>query len=114
LDGVEVHYESDRDVHEFHVTQELRLVDVFDAFDGLEFEKQAIFDKQITAKGLLEGKVLVGDFHRLLVRASRAPEVEFVREAFLIDRFEQPRAKRPVNINRRADGAATERVGLFV
>src|SRR5438477_12670127 len=58
----------------FHVAEQLGLVDRQDLLDRLEFEQQAAFDQNVKAKRLLEDKILVFDFNNALVDGAHLVE----------------------------------------
>ena len=63
---VEVDDETDRDVEQPHIAEELRLVNGQNLLRTLEFEQQAVIDEHVKAQWFLEHEALVLDFDETL------------------------------------------------
>jgi hypothetical protein len=63
---MEIDEQSDRDVQQFHVAQQLRLVDWQDFFHGLGFHERATLHLQIEAQRLFPREPFVFNRHELL------------------------------------------------
>ena len=109
---MEVDQEADGDVEQFHVAEQLGLVDRQYILDRLQFEQQAAFDQNVKAERLFEDKTLVFDFDNALVDSSQLLEAQFAEEALLINAFDQTWSLDPMNLNRRTDGDVAELIGF--
>src|SRR5438477_3854260 len=66
---MEVDQEAYGDAQQFHVAEQLGLVNRHDLLDRFEFEQQAAFDQNVKAERLFEDKSLVLDFDNALVNS---------------------------------------------
>jgi hypothetical protein len=107
LDLMEVEHQPQRHVQQFHITQQLGLVDRQDGLDGLEFNQETTLDQQIEPQRLLEHVVLVVDDDLLLLESGDASELEFTQEAPFVDALQQSRPHDPVHF----DGGANDLTG---
>ena len=107
---MEVDQEADGDVEQFHVAEQLGLVDRQYILDRLQFEQQAAFDQNVKAERLFEDKTLVFDFDNALVDSSQLLEAQFAEEALLINAFDQARPLETMNL----DGGADDGVAQFI
>ena len=87
---MEVDEQSKRDVHEFHVTQQLCLVDRQNNLERLGLHQQALFHQHVASKRLLTLKALVIDDHQFLALTCKAAQLEFLKEAPFVNGFDQP------------------------
>jgi len=110
LQFMEVDQEAYGDVQQFHVAEQLRLVDWQDLLDRFEFEQQAAFDQNVKAERLFEDKSLVFDFDNALVDGGQLVEAQFAEEALLINAFDQARPLETMNL----DGGADDGVAQFI
>jgi hypothetical protein len=63
-DLVEIDQQTQRFVQEFHVAEQLRLVDWKDLLDSLKLNNQTIVNQDIQTKWLLKNEAFVGDFQK--------------------------------------------------
>jgi len=69
--------QSQRNVEQFHVAQQLCFMDRMNLFNGFDFDKQATVNQQVKAKRLLPAKLLVPDDHLVLALHLMASQLEF-------------------------------------
>ena len=109
---MEVDQEAYGDVEQFHVAEQLGLVDRQYLLDRFEFEQQAAFDQNVKAERLFEDKTLVFDFDNALVDSSQLPEAQFAEEAVLINAFDQARPLVTMNLDGGADDGVAQLIGF--
>ena len=74
---MEIDEQSDGDVQQFHVAQQLRLVDWPDLFHGLGFHQHATLDQQIEAQRLFSREAFVLNRHEFLINTFQPAKVQF-------------------------------------
>ena len=96
---MEVDQESQWDVQQLHVADELRLMNRRDFPHSLQLYQQTRFDQDVELQALLKHDTLVLDPDVLLFDGAKALQLEFAHEAFLIDAFQQPGPEGPVDFD---------------
>jgi hypothetical protein len=76
---MEVNHQTQRDIQQFHVTEQLRLMDREHFLDALEFQQQAVLDQHIKAQRLIEDQALVFNADQSLVDARDASQLQFAQ-----------------------------------
>jgi len=109
---VKVHEETDGDIQELHVTEELGLVDGKDVFDRFEFDQKTVVDEEVEAEWLFEGVALVLDGNDLLANAGNLAQIKFATQAFFVNGFNQAWAFQTVDFDGSADDFVREFVGF--
>jgi hypothetical protein len=74
---MEIDEQSDGDVQQFHVAQQLRLVDWQHFFYGLGFHEHAAFHQQIKAQRLFPREAFVFDRHEFLADTLQPAKFQF-------------------------------------
>ena len=74
---MEIDEKSDRDIQQFHVAQQLRLVDWQDLFHGLGFHEHAALDQQIEAQRLFSREAFVFNRYELLANTFQPAKFQF-------------------------------------
>lgn len=74
---MEIDEQSDGDVQQFHVAQQLRLVDRQDFFHGLGFHEHATLDQQIEAQRLFSSEAFVFNRHEFLTDTFQPAKFQF-------------------------------------
>ena len=110
LKFMEVDQQANGDVEQFHVAEQLGLVDRQYLLDRFEFQQQAAFDQNVETKRLFEDKTLVFDSDNALVDSGQLAEAQFAEEALLINAFDQARPLETMNL----DGGADDGVAQFI
>ena len=82
------------------------------AFDGLEFDEQLVLHNTIDAIAAVEIDACVCNWQRRLPDRFQAVENELTRKTICISRFQQTRAKRPVDLDRATDHFLREGMSL--
>ena len=100
---VEVDDQAQRNVKQFHVAQQLRLVNRHDVLNGFDFHLEAAIDEDIELENFVENQVLVANLHLALIDCRYAAQAKFVQQATLVNALEESWPQRLVNYNRRAD-----------
>ena len=113
LKFMEVDQQAYGDVEQFHVTEQLGLMDKQDLLDRLEFEQQAAFDQNVKAKRFLEGKTLIFDFDNALVDGTHFLEAQFAHEALLINAFDEARPLETMDLDSSADDGVAQLIRLL-
>ena len=112
-DFVEVDQESQWDLQQLHVADELRLMNRRDFPHSLQLYQQTRFDQDVELQALLKHDTLVLDPDVLLFDGAQALQLEFAHEAFLIDAFQQPGPEGPVDFDGSSDDFATQAIRPF-
>jgi hypothetical protein len=76
--NVEVDHEPERHVEQFHVAEELRLVDRQDFLNGLGFNQQTAVYEQIESERFLSTESFVLQSNHLLIAAREAAQFQFL------------------------------------
>ena len=113
LDFVEVDEQTDGYVEQFHVAQQLRLMDGQHLLNALQFQEQAILNQYIETQRFVENKALVLDLNNTLVYRSQALHSQFPEQAFLIDAFNEARPFQAVHFNCRTDDNTAQFIRLL-
>lgn len=78
-------------------------MDTADFIDALELEDQLVFDENIDSIATVQTDTFVLDRQRMFELEADSIQRELPGKALLIGRFEQPRAKDPMNFDRTAN-----------
>lgn len=78
---MEIYEQSNRNIKQFHVAQELRLVNGHDLLSGLALHQKAVFDEHVKTQWLLAGEPFVFNDNRLLTDTPQAAEFKFLEQA---------------------------------
>ena len=78
-------------------------MDTADFIDALEFEDQLVFDENIDSIATVQTDTFVLDQQRMFELEADSVQRPLPGKALLIGRFEQPRAKDPMNFDRTAN-----------
>ena len=78
LKFMEVDQQANGDVEQFHVAEQLGLVDRQYLLDRFEFQQQAAFDQNVETKRLFEDKTLVFDSDNALVDSGQLAEAQLI------------------------------------
>jgi hypothetical protein len=100
---VEVDQQAQRHIEQFHVAEQLRLMNRQNFLHRLQFQQQAFFNKNIQAQRFLKNHSFVFNFHVTLGNARNAPQIEFTHQTLFINAFDQPRPLQAMNFDSRAD-----------
>jgi len=87
-DVVKIHHQPQRNIQQFHVTQQLSLVNWKHAFHRLDFNLQTIFDQDVESQGFREHEVFVFDSHFLLLNGMEPSQFKLSHETLFVDAFE--------------------------
>lgn len=100
---IEIDEKTLPDASQFHVGEQLGFVDAKQTFHALKFQKNLMVNQHIDAVTTIQPKTFVFDRQGMLCQKGNALELEFVGEALLVGRFQQPRPQIAVHFNRTAD-----------
>ena len=100
---MEIDEQPKGDIQQFHVAQELRLVDRQHFLDSLGFHKYAAFHEHIETQWLLSRETFVFNQDGFLSDTFQAAQAQLRKQTPLLDRFDQARPFVSMNLNRRAD-----------
>ena len=78
-------------------------MDVFDLFDGLQFDNQLAFNQYIQTVSAIEPNSLLVNCLRRFELELDAGQRQFARQTLPMGRFEQPRAQFAMNFYRTAN-----------
>jgi hypothetical protein len=106
--NIKVQDESQPEAGEPQVGQDLRHVDVGYLLDGFDFHQDPTFYHAIHSIGGLHPSTFVVDAQGNLAPELQASDLEFGTEACLIRRFQEPRAKLPMNLDPGSDDLVGE------
>ena len=112
--NIEVDQQSDRHIHQLHVTQQLRLVNGMNFLDGLCFNEKAGIHERVKLQWFLSLEILISNDHRFLGGHVVATQFQLFAEAPEVNRFEQSRPFVLVNFNRRTNNIMGNRGRLLV
>jgi len=87
---MEVYEQPERHIKEFHVAQELGLVNRQNLLNRFGFHKNATFNQDVEPQRFLTGEPFVVDHNGLLTDASQTPQSKLLKQTPLIDGFDQP------------------------
>jgi len=96
---VKVYDESERDIQQFHVAEQFCFVDGNHSFNCLQFEEEAIVDKNIVAQGFFKGQIFVSDTNHLLLGDFKATLRQFMHKVLLVNGFDETRTFVSVNFD---------------
>jgi hypothetical protein len=95
---VEVHQETETTSGQLHIGQDLSFMDARQRIDGLDFDDYEILDDQVDAISRVELDAVIDDGQRHLPSARQATRMKLMGQTMFIGRFQQPRTKRPMNL----------------
>ena len=110
---MEVDEQADGNVQQFHIAEQLGLMDRQDVLDRFEFQQQAIFDQNVKAKWLLEDEPLVFNFDDALVDRSHLAQAQFADQALFINAFDEARPLETMDFNGRAYGRVAQLISFL-
>ena len=96
---MKIDQKANRNVQQFHVAEQLGLMNRQDFVDRLQFEQQAILDQHVKAQRLLEDEPLVLNFDDALIDRSHLTQAQFAPEALFINAFDEAGPLETVNLN---------------
>ena len=102
LFGAEVDEESMFYAGGREVVDELYFVGLYEAGDRFKLDNQAVFDQKISYE-IADNNIVVPDLDGLLGRGRDAFSVKLNHEALFVDRLEESKPQRVVNLVRAAD-----------
>jgi hypothetical protein len=111
---VKVKNETNGNVHQLHVAEELGLVDGQNLLHRLEFQQEAILNQNIESQGFVKHQPFVFDPYQALIHRPDLAQAHLVHQAPLVDAFEETRPFNPMNLNGRANGGVAQLIGLLV
>ena len=100
---VEIDQQSQRYIHQLHVTEKLRLVDRQHFLDRLQLDDQTIIHKDIQPERFLKYVALVLDWDDDLLTRRNVAEGKLLDQAFFVDASRRPGALNPVDFDSRTD-----------
>jgi hypothetical protein len=113
LPDVEIDQETNRAAGELEVREILCLMDCSQFLHGLH-NNHGVFDQQVNPVTAIESHTLVNHGQDLLAFHLELLLPQFVGEARVIGRFEQPGSKRPMNLDRSPDDSLCDPVDLIL
>jgi hypothetical protein len=113
LPDVEIDQETNRAAGELEIRENLCLMDHSQFLYGLQLDDHSVFDQQVNPVTAIESHPLVNHWQFLLLFHLEPLLPQFVGEARVIGRFEQPRSKRPMNLDRSPDDSLCDPVDLI-
>jgi len=100
---MKINEKADGHFQQFHVAQQLRLVDREDSFNRLEFHKDAILHQQVEFERLPKNKSFIFDLDLHLADGTQLTKIKLSFHASLVNGLDQPCALQPVYFNRAPD-----------
>ncbi len=93
------------------ICQQLGRMDGQDLFDGFEFHQNCVLHEQIDPVTTVQLQAFVAERQMDFASESNARTAQFIADAFLICRLEQPRAQVPMNLDRSRDDPMCDPIG---
>ena len=109
-DLVEIDQQTQRFIQEFHVAEQLRLVDWKDLLDSLKLNNQTIVNQDIQTEWLLKKEAFVFDRNDQFILCRYTSQLAFPTYAFVIDGLQQPRPLKTMHFNCSANKDPAPRV----
>jgi hypothetical protein len=109
---MEVDDEPDRNIEQFHVAEELSLVDGDDVLDTLQFEQQAPINQHVESQRFIEHKAFVFDLNDALVDCGDVLQLQLVHQAFFVNALDQPGPLETVDLDGCSDDGVAQ-LGRF-
>jgi hypothetical protein len=100
---IEVHQQPDFPLAQAQVGQKLRLMDLPNALNGLDLQNQFITNDDVSPKATIHQSAPINNRKCNLPLEGDASLGEFKAKALLINRFQKPRPKMLVHIDRQSD-----------
>ncbi len=112
--GIEIEEQTPSDIAEFHVAQQLGLMDRQQSLDSFQLDDDASSNQKIQAKTGLKAMVFINERQVNLPLEGDVSESEFVCQTGFVDRLKQSRSHRAMDFHRATDDRAGQRVPAFV
>src|SRR5438128_981975 len=91
-------------IQQFHVTEQLGLVDGQNLLHALEFQQETILDQNIKSKRLIEDQSFVFDSDDALIDRFDPEQLQLPHQTAFINALNQTGSLEPVNFDGRANG----------
>ena len=111
---MEVDEETNRHVEQFHVTEQLRLVNGNNFLNGFQLQQKAILDEQVKTQRLLEDDTFVLDLNRTLVYSAKLVQAQLSHQALFVNALDESRAFKPMHFDGGPDNVAAKAIGFFI
>ena len=106
--GSKIDEQSDGKIHQAEIGQDLFAVNGGEFFHGLEFHDYAAFHEQVGAEAFIENHPVVFKANDLLPFDMEFPLFQSPSQHRFINRFQQPRPKVYVNLERRIHNRSSD------
>jgi len=101
---MEIDEQAEWDIQHFHVAEELRFADRMQNFDSLQLNQQTVVHENVEPQQFVEDKAFIFNSNHFLRGRRDRSQLQFTKEASLIDRLHQAGAFIPMNF----DGCAND------
>ena len=105
---VEVDEQTNVDTREVEIGEQLREMHGRERVDGFQLDEDRSFDDEVRTKGALEQQSFVGKADRRLLGEANPLKRELVRQAALVNRFEQSRSAMSMDLDTSRQNATTQ------
>ena len=107
---MEVEQQTDRNVDELHISQQLRLMNRHQFLDRLDLDNHSAFDNEIKTIVAIQAYSFVGNGKRDLTPEPETRAREFQAKTFLINCLKQSRTQRAMHFHRLTDYPLAQQV----
>ena len=111
---LKVHQQTDLHFGQFHISQQLCLVDTFDLVHALQFDDESIFHEYIKSIATAQSDPFVLDWLRVLELKCNTVQLELMCQALFVGRFEQAQSQFPMDFDGTTDHATRKIVELHI
>jgi hypothetical protein len=107
---IEIYQQPYLFLRQLQVRQELGLMDRQQFFHGFQFQDDFVLYEKIDLVAAIELQAFVIDGQVHLPLKAQSAQVKLMAKTLLVSRFQKPRTKVPMNLNRRPDNRTRPRV----
>lgn len=105
--------QSERDIQELHVAEQLCFVNRQNLLHRLELKQKASLDKNVEAQGFIKHQSFLFNPDKALIDGSDMAQLELTHQAPFVDAFNQTWPFETVNFYCRSNGRAAQLVSLL-
>jgi hypothetical protein len=110
--NIEVEQETDANISQPQVRQDLRLVNGEESFDGLQFHDNDTLDEKVEAVAKIDANTVVDHREDQFLLNNEATDPELVCQAGSICAFHEPRPEHRMYLHRGVDDLAADRIWI--
>lgn len=113
LEFVEVDDQTEGNIQQFHVAQQLGLMDWQYLLNTLKLKQQTTLDQNVKSQRFIKDQTLVLDLDKTLIDCGDFAQLEFAHQTPFIDAFNQTRSFQAMNLDGRANDEAAQLISLL-